>query len=127
VVPTGPRWPRQGVGVARAGPDVADRGFQGAWWQTPWQQDYGACVRTPDGSRGRAARVRRGQQARWRQRVETVNAQRTEVRGLPCPGARSPWGLLTWVAAKVAALHLGIWLNRLFGRHDLALATLVAA
>jgi hypothetical protein len=77
----------------------------------------------PDGSRGRAARVRRWQHASWRQVVETVNAQLTEVFGLPFPGARSPWGLL----ARVAALNLGIWLNRLFGRHDLALATLVVA
>jgi hypothetical protein len=56
-----------------------------------------------------------------------VKAQRTDVLGLPFPGARSAWGLLTRVAAKVAALNLGIWLNRLFGRPDLALATLFTA
>ena len=33
-------------------------------------------------------------------------------------------GLLSRVAAKVAALNVGIWLNRHFGRPDLALATL---
>jgi len=60
--------------------------------------------------------VRRWQQASWRQIVETVNDQLTEVFGLACPRARSPWGLLTRVAAKVAALHLGRWLNRLCGR-----------
>ena len=127
VGPTGPRWPRQGGGAASAGPYVADRGFPGAWWQAHGQQAYGACVLTPDGSSGRAARGRRWQHASWRQVVETVNAQLTEVFGLPFPGARSPWGLLTRVAAKVAALNLGIWLNRLFGRHDLALATLFVA
>jgi hypothetical protein len=84
-------------------------------------------VLTPDDGTGRAARVRRWQQARWRQVVETVNAQLTEVLGPPFPGARSPWGLLTRVAAKVAARNLGIWLNRCFGRPDLALATLFSA
>jgi hypothetical protein len=127
VGPTGPRWPRQGVGAAPAGPYVADRGFRGAWWQAHWQQDYGACVLTPERAAGPAGRVRRWQQSRWRQMVETVNAQLTEVFGLPFPGARSAWGLLTRVAAKVAALNLGIWLNRLFGRPDLALATLFSA
>jgi hypothetical protein len=68
--------------------------------------------------------VRWWQQARWRQVVETVNDQLTAVFGLSFPRARSPWGLLTRVAAKVAALNLGIWLNRCFGRPDLALATL---
>lgn len=63
----------------------------------------------------------------WRQVVETVNAQLTEVLGLSFPGARSAWGLLTRVAAKVAALNLGIWLHRLFGRPDLVLATLFRA
>jgi hypothetical protein len=127
VGPTGPRWPRQGVGAAHAGPYVADRGFRGAWWLTHWQQHYGACVLTPDRTAGPAAHGRRWQQARWRQIVETVNAQLTDVFGRPFPGARSAWGLLTRVAAKLAALNLGIWLNRLFGRPDLALATLFVA
>jgi hypothetical protein len=68
--------------------------------------------------------VRRRQQARWRQIIETVNDQLTAVLGRAFPRARSPWGLLTRVAAKVAALNLGIWLNHLFGRPNLALATL---
>jgi hypothetical protein len=127
VGPTGPRWPRQGVGAASAAPYLVDRGFRGAWWQAHWQHDYGACVLPPEDAPGRAARWRRWQQARWRQVVETVNGQLTAVFGLPFPGARSAWGLLTRVAAKVAACNLGIWLNRLFGRPDLALATLFPA
>jgi hypothetical protein len=127
VGPTGPRWPRQGVGAAPAGPSVAARGFRGAWWQAHGQQDYGAGVLTPDRAASPAARSRRWPQARWRQIVETVNAQLTDVFGLPVPGARSAWGLLTRVAAQIAALNLGLWLNRLFGRPDLALATLFGA
>jgi hypothetical protein len=112
---------RRGGGYV--GPYVAARGFRGTWWQTHGQQDYGACVLTPDGSRGQTTPGHR-QHASWRQVVETVNGQLTDVLGLPFPRARSAWGLLTRVAAKVAALNLGIWLNRLFGRPDLALATL---
>jgi hypothetical protein len=124
VGPTGPRWPRQAGGPPRAGPYVVDRGFRGAWWQAHWHQAYGATVLTPDAARGWAARARRRQHARWQPVVETVNAQLTDVFGLAFPRARSAWGLLTRVAAKIAALNLGIWLNRLFGRPDLALATL---
>ena len=43
---------------------------------------------------------------------------------IPFPKARSVWGLLTRVSAKVAALNLGIQVNRQLGRPDLALATL---
>jgi hypothetical protein len=31
VEPTGPRWPRQGVGPRTAAPYVVDWGFRGAW------------------------------------------------------------------------------------------------
>jgi hypothetical protein len=59
--------------------------------------------------------------------VETVNAPFTDVFELTFAGARSAWGLLTRVEAKIAALDLGIWLTRGFGRPDLALATLFSA
>jgi hypothetical protein len=75
----------------------------------------------------RVARLRRWQQARGRQVVETVNAQRTEGLGLHLPRARSKGGLLTRSAAKVAALHLGLWLHRCFGRPAWAWATLFRA
>ena len=56
--------------------------------------------------------------------VETVNGLLEQVFHLHYPKARSRWGLLARVSAKVAALNLGIWLNRRFGRPDLAHATL---
>lgn len=127
VGPTGPRWPRSGGGPPSTGPYVVDRGFRGAWWQPHWQQDYEAWMLPPNDSPHQVARGRRHQQAIWRQIIETVNDQLTAVLGLAFPRARSPWGLLTHVAAKVAALNLGMWLNRLFGRPDLALATLFSA
>jgi hypothetical protein len=119
VGPTGPLGPRIGVGAPSAGIYVADRGFQGAAWQHHWQEDYTATVLTP------AAHATRGRQhAAWRQVVETVHGLLTSVFHLPYPGAKSRWGLITRVAAKLAALNLGIMLNRLFLRPDLALATL---
>ena len=40
--------------------------------------------------------------------------------------AHTTWGLLTRIAAKIAAYNCGLLLNRLLGRPNLALATLIA-
>ncbi len=50
-----------------------------------------------------------------RQAVETTFNTLTSL-GLAFPRARSYWGLLTRLAAKVVALNLGVYLNHLFGR-----------
>jgi len=125
VGPTGPRWPQSGAGVPSAGPYLADKGFSGAVWQAHWHQDYGAPVLTPPQTRG--ARRARRQHGRWRQIVETINGHLTRTFGLHFPGARTPHGLLTRIAAKLAAVNLGLWLNRRFGRPPLAFATLFPA
>ena len=122
VGPTGPLWPRAGVGALSAVPYVADNGFFGAWWQTHWRVDYTACVLTP---KHYADARSKAQHAGWKQVVETVNGQLEDVLGLHFPGARSKQGLLCRVAAKLAALNLGIWLNQYLGRPNLALATLL--
>lgn len=124
VGPTGPVWLRSGAGAVSPGPYITDNGFFGAWWQAHWQQDYGAAVLTPQHYQGDQARELRRQHSSWRQIVETINEHLEHVFGLHFPQARSKWGLLTRVAAKLTALNLGIWLNRLFGRPDLAFATL---
>lgn len=124
VGPTGPRWPQLGVGRASPVPYITDSGFFGVWWEAHWQRDYGATLLTPKGYLGEDARALRREHASWRQVVETVNGHLEQVFSLPFPKARSKWGLLTRVAAKLAALNLGIWLNRHFGRPDFALATL---
>ena len=123
--PTEPRWPQTGAGLPGAGPYLADKGFRGAAWQAHWRQDSGAPVLPPPKDRD-ATRARR-QHGRWRQIVETMNGHLTRTFGLHLPGARTPHGLLTRVAAKVAAVNLGLWLNRLFDRPALALATLFPA
>ena len=124
VGPTGPRWPQAGAGVPSAGPYLADKGLGGAEWQTHWAQDYGAPVLTPPKARGAPRPWTKRQHGRWRQIVETINGHLTRTFGLHFPGARTAHGLLTRIAAKVAAVNLGIWLNHLCGRPALALATL---
>lgn len=114
-------WARPG----RAGPYLADKGFEGTKWQAHWDQDYGAPVLTPP--KGRRAKRARRQHSRWRQIIETINGQLTDTLGLHFPRARTPHGFLTRIAAKLAAVNLGLWLNRLFNRPPLALATLFPA
>lgn len=124
VGPTGPIWPRDGAGTLSSVPYIGDNGFWGKWWTSHWQQDYQATVFTPKGYQQDSAKVLRRQHGGWRQVVETINEHLEHVFGLHFPKARSKWGLLTRVAAKLAALNLGICLNRYFGRADFAFATL---
>lgn len=121
--PTGPIWPRDGVGEPSPAPYLADNGLAGEVWSPHWQDDYGAVVLTKR-ALGTAPDVRQ-QHCGWRQIVETVGQTLIDVFGLSFPGAKTRWGLLTQVAAKLLAHNLGIWLNRHFRRHDLAMATLV--
>ncbi|MCL4545254.1 MAG: hypothetical protein M1118_11755, partial [Chloroflexi bacterium] len=124
VGPKGPIWPSSGVGKLSAGPYVADSNFSDAIWIEHWKEDYGASVLTTKEYQGEGADQIKRQHARWRQVVETTFDHLQEVFSLPLPGSRSRWGLLATVAAKLAALNLGILLSRQFGRQDLALATL---
>lgn len=124
VGPTGPLWPRAGVGVPSTAPYLGDGAFGGAVWTPHWRDDYGAVVlRGRDLSPQKDAPVRR-QFAGWRQLIETVNGQLSQVLGLAFPGAKTRWGLLTRVAAKLVTFNLGLWLNRHFGRPPFALASL---
>ena len=56
--------------------------------------------------------------------METVNGRLEGTFYLYFLRARTTWGLLSRVAAKVCALNLGIRLNRGFCRDGLAFATL---
>ena len=124
VGPTGPMWPRSGVGQHNPVPYVADDGFFGAWWQTHWRRNYGATVLTARNHTGDTAQLLRRQHHGWRQIVETINQHLEDVFNLHFPRARTTRGLLARVAAKLSALNLGMWLNRHFGRPHLAFATL---
>ena len=115
--PTGPVGLASGVGQATAAGYVADLGFAGTRWVAHWQADYGAVVLTQaayDGQPTEAALDR------WlhglRQVVENVNQGLTARVGLAFPRARTWWGVLTRLAAKVAAQNMSLQLNHLYDR-----------
>jgi hypothetical protein len=60
-----------------------------------------------------------------RQVVETAFAGLCESFGLHFPRAHTTWGLLTRIAAKLAAYNTGILINRMWQRPDRAFATLI--
>jgi hypothetical protein len=114
--------PVQSAGPTFAGPIVSDRGDYGDFWQPHWQAAYGVTVLTPPAAPHQPA-------WRWfsrlRQVVETAFAHLDHVFALSYPQAHTQWGLLTRVAAKVAAYNLGLALNRRLQRPDFAFATLI--
>ncbi len=115
------------VGSATIQPYLTDHGFNGARWQQHWKEQYGALViNAPPGN---VAHPWLPDEMRWlashRQIIETVFARLDEVFGLKRLNAHSYWGQLTRVAAKLAAYNMGIFFNRLLGRADGALATLL--
>lgn len=120
----GPQWPRHGPGPGSGVPCLGDNGFFGAQWQRRWLQDYGAPVLTPRNYTGAGAKHWRSRHRSRLQVVERLNGVLEQVLHLQYPKARSRWGLLTRVAAKVSALNLGLWLNQHFDRPPLAHATL---
>ena len=101
---TGPIWPRSAVGRAVSEPYLADNGFFGAFWQKHWSERYGAKALTPKNYVGSDSAAAKRQHSSRKQVVETINSHLENVFGLHFPLARTKWGLLSRVAAKVAAL-----------------------
>jgi hypothetical protein len=114
--------PVQSCGTASGKPKMTDTGFVGKEWLEHWAADYGATVIPKP--KGASAEL-----SRWfgslRQVVETAFAHLCESFGLKYPGAHTKWGLITRVAAKLAAYNVGIRINRALGRADFAFATLI--
>ena len=123
--PTGPVWPRLGLGVAGTGAYLADCGYTGAWWTGHWRADYSARVVTPWSYTPEDTTALRAH-AGLRQIVETANAHLKEDLALEYLGARSRWGLRARLAAKLSMLNLAMLLNQRAGRPLFALATLAA-
>jgi hypothetical protein len=121
--PTGPLAPVGAVGDPAATPYLADLGFAGAAWRQHWQAAYGATILTK-ADYATLPPTERAPLDRWfcglRQTVETVYGWLTDRLGLKFPRARTYWGLLTRLAAKVAAFNLAMLLNRLFHRPTFA-------
>jgi hypothetical protein len=120
--PTDWLGPAQSCGLNTGRPVITDNGFTAADWQQHWAQAYATSVVAPP-------ETTRPGQGRWfsslRQVIETAFAHLDASFGLKYPGAHTTWGLLTRVAAKLAAYNLGIWINRVCGRPDFAFATLI--
>ena len=121
--PTGPLAPRLGAGAWTAAPYLADLGFAGAAWEQHWAQDYGARVLHKGQYRGLPADQAR-RLTHWlgglRQEVETAFGGLTDQFGLKFPRARTYWGLLARLGAKVAAFNLSVYLNYQLGRPPFA-------
>jgi hypothetical protein len=114
--------PTQSCGTLRNCPLVADLGYRGDDWFRHWLDDYRTAVLTPPENERHSARV-------WfsslRQAIETAFSHLCDNFGLHFPQAHTTWGLVTRIAAKIAAYNVGISMNRLCGRQDLALGTLI--
>lgn len=118
--PVGHQLSPMTAGEAVTGVYLADKGFSGAEWQHAWRTRYGATVVTPDQVEPHARH--------WfhdaRQRIETVFATLTEVLHIKHPRSRTEEGLRTHLVSVCTALNLGIYINRMYARADLALGTL---
>jgi hypothetical protein len=121
--PAGPLLPEVGAGKPDAAPYLGDLGFRGAAWHAHWQAAYGATVLTK-ADYARLPPTDRRPARRWlsgrRQVVETVNGRLEDTFGLKFPRARTQTGVLTRLAAKVAAFNLSISLNHLADQPPLA-------
>jgi len=121
--PTDWLGPVQASGQTSPRPLVEDAGFTGPEWHAHWQQAYGTQVVCPPVGSIPASTTR------WfggvRQVIETVFSHLCADFGLKYPGAHTTWGLITRVAAKLAAYNFGLAINRELGRDNFALATLI--
>ena len=105
----------------------ADKGFFGEQCQTEWAENDGALVRAEPPRSTLAAWPRPFAYLahRLRQLVEVVNGQLQGQFAIERTLAKTLWGLVTRVQAKLTAHTLGVYLNVLCGRPPLALKTLV--
>jgi hypothetical protein len=108
-------------------PYLADKGFSSVDWEKPWLQKYGALVAaTPQES---ARRAWPEQARRWaagkRQLIEGVIDQLKDIFALERHRAKTLEGLLTRLAAKVAAYTVGQVLNKRLERPIRHLASLL--
>ena len=117
--PTDWLGPIQGCGTNNQRLMIADAGFAGTFWLAHWANDYAVQVVTLPSEADHP----------WfsalRQVVETAFANLGDSFGLKYPAAHTTWGLITRIAAKLAAYAAGIDINRRLGRPDFAFATLI--
>jgi hypothetical protein len=120
--PSGPVRGRVSAGRPGDGLVVADLGFRGTTWRHHWRAEWGAAVMLKsDYSEGPDQR----RAIQWfnglRHAVETTFSCLEGQLRLKYPRARTYWGLLTRLAAKISAYNLAVAFNLTFGRHTYAL------
>ena len=105
----------------------ADKGFFGEQCQREWAEFDGAEVwaEPPRGTLAAWPRAFAYLAHRLRQLIEVVNAQLQGQFAIERTLAKTLWGLVTRVQAKLTAHTFGVYLNVLAGRPSLALKTLV--
>ena len=106
---------------------LADKGFSSVGWERHWLWRYGALVAATPQRTARRAWTERA--CRWaagkRQLIEGVIGQLKDLFSLERHRAKTLGGLLTRLAAKVAAYTCGQLLNSLLGRPLRQLADLL--
>ena len=105
----------------------ADKGFYGRECQLEWAESDSALVRAepPRSTLAAWPRAFAYLAHRIRQLIEVVNAQLQGQFAIERTLAKTLWGLVTRVQAKLTAHTFGVYLNVLTGRPPLALKTLV--
>jgi hypothetical protein len=102
----------------RHGAYLADKGFTGVEWERRWLQEYGALVAATPYEDSRRAWTKADR--RWasgkRQIIEGVIGQLKDFFALERHRAKTLGGLLTRLAAKVAAYTSIQWINDSIGR-----------
>jgi hypothetical protein len=106
------------VAYDRYGAYLADKGFTGVHWERRWLREYGALVAaTPyDDSRRAWPKADRRWAAGKRQIIEGVIGQLKDIFALERHRAKTLGGLLTRLAAKVAAYTCAQTINASLGR-----------
>ena len=105
----------------------ADKGCYGRECQLEWAESDSALVRAepPRSTLAAWPRAFAYLAHRIRQRIEVVNAQLQGQFAIERTLAKTLWGLVTRVQAKLTAHTFGVYLNVLTGRPPLALKTLL--
>lgn len=105
---------------------LGDKAYNGDLLQTMACEELGIVLTAPGkvNQPKHDAKAERQCYARWRLVAERANSQLQEQFHLSKHYAKSKWGLMARIAAKVTAHTIGILVNRLYGRKPLALAGL---
>jgi hypothetical protein len=115
--PTAWVGPTQSCGMNNHRLLIADPGYDGQFWREHWAADYAVEIVTL------LSETNHPWFRALRQVVETAFANLCASLGLQYPGAPTTWGLITRIAAKLAAYALGIQINRTLERPDFAFPT----